>query len=82
MVFHPTVVAVRPERELRWVGHVWVPGLFDVEHRFLLAPEGAGTRFTQMEQFHGLALWFYDPEQLRPTFDAMNRALKAQAERP
>ncbi len=36
MRFAPKVLAARPERELRWLGHLLVPGLFDGEHYFLL----------------------------------------------
>ena len=36
MTFRPTILAVRPEQELRWEGHVGRPGLFDGEHRFTL----------------------------------------------
>ena len=82
MTFRPTVLAVRPEQELRWLGHYGMPGLFDVEHYFLLRPQGAGTRFTQGETFQGMALWFYDVQQLLPRFVALNEALKSRAERP
>jgi hypothetical protein len=36
MTFRPTVVAVVRERELRWLGRVLVPGLFDGEHALRL----------------------------------------------
>jgi hypothetical protein len=38
MIFWPTVLVVRPDQELRWLGHFKVPGLFDGEHYFLLRP--------------------------------------------
>src|SRR5437879_5998834 len=48
MRFKPTVMSVRPERELRWLGHLVVPGIFDGEHYFLLEPMGESrTLFTQ-----------------------------------
>jgi hypothetical protein len=80
-VFWPTVLVASPNRELRWAGRIWVPRLLDVEHYFLLSPgvEG-GTRFTQGEDFLGVALWFFDVNQLLPGFDAMNTALKLRAE--
>ena len=34
MTFKPTVLAVHPERELRWLGRFILPGLFDGEHSF------------------------------------------------
>ena len=36
MTIRPTVRAVEPGREVRWLGHLLVPGIFDGEHRFLL----------------------------------------------
>jgi len=80
-VFWPTVLVVDPNRELRWAGRMWAPRLFDVEHYFLLSSVGErGTRFTQGENFRGVALWFFDVNQLTPGFNAMNVALKSRAE--
>jgi hypothetical protein len=42
MTFRPTVRAARPGRELRWLGHLLVAGLFDGEHSFEIEPLGAG----------------------------------------
>ena len=82
MVFRPRLLTVRPDRELRWLGRVMVPGLLDAEHYFLLQPAGSGTLVTQGEHLHGVALWFFDPDALRSSFDAMNAALKRRAEQP
>lgn len=82
MIFWPTVLVVRPDQELRWLGHFKVPGLFDAEHYFLLRPTQNGTELTQGEHFHGIALWFYDVNQVAPDFAKMNESLKARAERP
>ena len=54
MRFRPTVLSVRPERELRWLGHLLVSGLFDGEHYFLLEPIDGGTWLRQGEKFSGL----------------------------
>lgn len=40
--FRPVLRVVAPGRELRWLGRLGVPFLFDGEHRFVLAPDGAG----------------------------------------
>jgi hypothetical protein len=40
MTFRPTVLIAEPSRELRWLGHLWLPGLFDGEHAFLIEPLG------------------------------------------
>jgi hypothetical protein len=82
MSFKPTLLAVEPERELRWKGKVLVPGLFDGEHYFRLAPTGPGTRFTQGEKFSGLLVPLMG-SALGPTeegFTAMNNCLKKRAE--
>src|SRR4051812_34881281 len=42
MTFRPLVLAVEPDRELRWLGKVWVRGLFDGEHRFAIEATSAG----------------------------------------
>jgi len=59
ITLHPTVLAAEPGRELRWIGHLMVPGIFDGEHRFLV--EGVGPErvlFMQSERFGGILLPF------------------------
>jgi len=84
MTFRPTVLVVEPAKELRWLGRLLVPGVFDGEHRFVLAelPNGR-TRFTQSECFSGLLVGL-SRGTLAKTCDGfaqMNAALKARAER-
>jgi hypothetical protein len=83
MQFTPTILAVRPERELRWLGRILLPGIFDGEHYFLLDSIGGEcTRFTQGEKFSGLLVSAF-AGMLSATedgFKAMNSALKQQAE--
>ena len=84
MRFKPTVLTVRPERELRWLGHLLIPGVFDGEHYFLLEPIGEGrTRLTQGEKFSGLLVGFLSGtlSGTEAGFKAMNTALKREAER-
>ena len=84
MTFKPTVVAATPARELRWLGHLVVRGLFDGEHRFAIEPldGGARSRFTQSERFSGLLVRPFGGtlEKTLRGFEAMNAALKARAE--
>jgi hypothetical protein len=84
MRMHPTVVAAAPSRELSWLGHLGIPGLFDGEHRFRI--EALGTdrvRFVQEERFTGLlaplVLRFIE-RGTRQGFESMNQALKSRAE--
>ena len=83
MTFKPTVRAAEPNRELRWLGRVLLPGVFDGEHVLAIEPLGEGrSRFIQSERFTGLLVG-----PLRRTldkteqgFEQMNQALKARAE--
>ena len=48
MTIKPTLTEVVPNRELRWLGHTVIPGLFDGEHIFTIeALEADGVRFIQ-----------------------------------
>jgi hypothetical protein len=83
MVFHPKILAVEPDRELRWKGVVWFPGIFDGEHQFVLQAVGSGTRFIQRETFTGILAGKLTDDVLRRTIDsmqAMNVALKKRVE--
>ena len=86
MTLRPTVLAAAPGRELRWLGHLGLPGLFDGEHGFRIEPLGPGrVRFVQEERFAGLLaplLLRFVERGTRQGFEAMNRALKARAEQP
>ncbi len=83
MWFKPTVTTVRSERELRWVGQMVIPGIFDGEHYFLLDPIGDGrTRFVQGEKFSGILVPLLGGalSATEAGFHSMNAALKKQAE--
>lgn len=84
MTFRPVVRQAAPGSELRWLGHLGLPGLFDGEHVFRLDPLEAGhTRFTQSEQFRGILVPLVPDrvfENTRRGFDEMNRALRAVVE--
>ena len=57
ITLRPTVLVAEPGRELRWLGHLLVPGIFDGEHRFEIEEAGPGrVRFTQSERFGGVLL--------------------------
>lgn len=83
MTLRTRIKAVGPERELRWVGSVVIPGIFDGEHIFQLEPVGDDkTRFTQAERFSGVLVPLFGSfiGRTRRGFEAMNQALKARAE--
>ena len=84
MTFRPTVLKAEPNRELRWLGHLLIPGLFDGEHIFNIEPLGTNrVRFVQREIFTGLLVWLFArglDTKTRLGFEEMNRALKVRAE--
>jgi hypothetical protein len=84
MTLRPTVTDVREGESLRWVGHLGIRGILDVEHSFLLGPApGNGTRLVQGEDFRGLLVPLVSRTLERgtlPAFARMNEALKRRAE--
>ncbi len=84
MSFRPTVLVAEPNRELRWLGHFWLPGLFDGEHSFSIEPLDKGrVRFVQRERFGGLLVSLLSTmldRDIRRGFEEMNRALRLRCE--
>jgi hypothetical protein len=80
MTFHPRVLVADPGRELRWLGRLWLPRLFDGEHYFRLIPKNGGTRLIHGERFRGVLLWVMNVQQFRPAFVAANEGLLSRAE--
>ncbi len=84
MIFKPRVLTVDPNRELRWVGHFIVPGLFDGEHIFEFIDNNDGTtRFIQREIFTGILVPFLKnmlDDNTRRGFELMNQKLKEKCE--
>ena len=84
MTFKPQLIKVEPNRELRWLGRLLVPGIADGEHVFELEATGdAQTRLIHREEFRGiLARPFLAMvgQKTELGFQEMNEALKARAE--
>lgn len=84
MTFNPIVRKYKKNTELRWLGHLWVKGLFDGEHRFFLTDNGDGTTtFEQSENFSGILVKLLAKrldQQTKPGFEQMNREIKLRAE--
>jgi hypothetical protein len=78
--------STEPNREFRWLGHLLVPGLFDGEHSFVIEPLGSNhVRFVLGEKFSGLWVPLFArslDKNTRRGFEAMNQAVKRQAEGP
>jgi hypothetical protein len=82
--FRPTVLEADPDKRLRWIGRVLVPGVFDGEHSFTVQPLGQGqVRLVQQEDYRGLLVPLLAGSLDRrtlPAFEQMNQALKRRAE--
>ncbi len=83
MTFKPTVLVAEPDREFRWLGKLFVKGLFDGEHVFRIEPLGPDrVRFVQQESFAGVLVPLLKGTlgQAEEGFRQMNAALKVRAE--
>jgi hypothetical protein len=83
MTFKPTVLAAEPARELRWLGRVLMPGLFDGEHGFRLEATAGGCRLHHGETFGGILVPLFGKmlDDTERGFAALNAALKERVER-
>lgn len=84
MEFKPIVIKNIKGKEFRWLGKLFIKGVFDGEHYFILETIDAHkTRFIHGENFtglfSGLLLSMIGDKTLRG-FKAMNEAIKQQAE--
>ena len=83
MKFRPKILTYAPEMELRWLGNLLIPKLFDGEHSLIIDKINENkVLFIQKERFSGLFVPFFS-ETLKDTefgFEMMNRALKEEAE--
>ena len=82
--FKPTVRSVEPNRELRWLGRLLIPGIFDGEHSLSIEPlDSNRSRFVQSERFSGILVGLAKGtlQKTDTGFEQMNAALKARVER-
>ncbi|TSJ48249.1 SRPBCC domain-containing protein [Fluviicola chungangensis] len=85
MTFTPKVLTFDQNKEFKWIGRLFLPGIFDGEHRFELIDNGNGTTtFIQAERFNGILVrmlsGMLDGSTLNG-FKAMNEQLKIESER-
>ncbi len=84
MTFYPTVLRAEKNKEFRWRGKLLIKGLFDGEHYFTLTPiDNQSTQLEHGEHFSGLLVSLIMRKieaNTQAGFEAMNQALKVQAE--
>jgi hypothetical protein len=83
ITLRPKVLSAEPNRLMRWLGHLLVPGVFDGEHSLAIHPlEVDRVRFVQHEAFKGVLvpLLARSLENTLRGFEEMNGALKERAE--
>ncbi len=85
MTFRPTVLVAEPNIELRWIGHLFITGLFDGEHIFEIVSRGSNScTFIHREQFSGILVPLFArllDNGTRKGFELMNEKLKERCER-
>ena len=85
MRMKPKVIRSQTARELRWLGHLGVPGIFDGEHYFQLQPgPDGGTRLVQGEKFTGFTVPLFGSvlSKSEKGFEMLNEALREECEKP
>lgn len=84
MTFKPKVLVFKEAQEFRWLGHLFIPSIFDGEHYFeLLENVDGSTTFIHGERFNGILVGMMAKKldtDIKQGFEEMNKALKKQAE--
>ncbi|MBD80915.1 MAG: polyketide cyclase/dehydrase [Crocinitomicaceae bacterium] len=84
MTFSPTITQLKENEIFEWLGHLFVPGIFDGRHYFKLeAIDSNSTRLIQGEYFSGILSGIIlksIKENTLDGFKSMNHALKNRVE--
>ena len=83
MRFEPKILKYEPEKEIRWLGKLWIPKIFDGEHSLTIRKVDENKiLFIQKEQFKGLLIPLFTNmlEDTKSGFIMMNEKLKQKAE--
>ena len=84
MTFKPTVLDIKENRELHWLGKLLISGIFDGEHSLVIEPlDENKVRFVQSEKFTGILVPLFGGtlDGTEKGFELMNKALKERAEK-
>ena len=84
MVFSPKILTIIKNKELSWLGHLLIPGIFDGKHKFEIIYNDDNTiTLVHSEVFRGLLVPFFTKKLNNGTkkgFIAMNKKIKELAE--
>ncbi len=84
MIFRPKILKIIPNKEIRWIGHFIIPGLFDGEHIFeFVDNKNQTTTFIQREIFSGILVPLLKKmldDNTKRGFELMNKKLKEKCE--
>jgi len=81
--YRPTVTKVEPNRELRWSGKSFIPGMFNGERIFTIELKTNDVRFVHREIFTGLGVALAGDrldKDMYQSFEKMNDAFKEEVE--
>lgn len=85
MIMKPNVTDYIEKQRFGWLGHLFVKGLFDGHHMFDIEEVGNGmVKFIHHEEFSGVfagTMLKLIGSKTKAGFEAMNNALKLEAER-
>ncbi len=84
MTFKPNVLVFEKNKEFRWLGKLFIKGVFDGEHYFQLIDNQDGTTtFVHGEIFNGILVSLMGSilENTKIGFELMNEALKKEVEK-
>jgi hypothetical protein len=85
MTLKPNVVENIANVKFSWLGSLFIKGLFDGKHEFLIEPLADNkVKFTQREEFSGILvplIWALIKKNTQRGFEEMNSALKILAEK-
>ncbi len=84
MKFKPKILYYDPGKEIKWLGKLWIPKLFDGEHTLKINKlNEKEVLFVQKEKFSGLLVPLLSNliNESKSGFEIMNQNLKLESER-
>ena len=84
ITYKPTILDLKHEEKIKWLGNTWIPHLFDSEHSLILKKiDENRILFVQKEKFSGILVPILIGllKNTEISFKMMNEALKKEAEK-